>query len=143
MQKNKIKNKNTKKIKIKIEEEGIICKLQKTIIGNETTSPLVSDTSRFIILQVRFPSLQLYSRSKRTVLFNRYLTPITDFTHPKKCHTIVAFTIAQRLIDLSTRRSIVTKSVQLYYYRTISHTLPCLSPKERNTRIVIRPQHER
>ena len=91
-------------------------------IGNETTSPLGSDTSRFIILQVRFPSLQLYSRSKRTVLFNRYLTRITDFTHPKKCHTIVAFTIAQRLIDLSTRRSIVTKSVQLYYYRTISHT---------------------
>ena len=57
-------------------------------IGNETTSPLGSDTSRFVILQVRFPSLQLYSRSKRTVLFNTYLTRITDFTHPKKCHTI-------------------------------------------------------
>ena len=28
------------------------------------------------------------------------------------------------------------ESVQLYYHRTISHTLPCLFPKERNTRIV-------
>ena len=42
-------------------------------IGNETKEcPLGSDTSRFIIFQVRFPSLQLYSRSN--VLLNRSLS---------------------------------------------------------------------
>ena len=42
------------------------------------TGPLGSDTSRFIIFQVRFPSLQLYSHTA-----HRPLTRITDFPHLK------------------------------------------------------------
>ena len=68
-------------------------------------SPLGSDTSRFIIFQVRFPSLQLYSRSKR--IAQQISHSNHRFTTPQKCHVIVAFIIAQGLIHLSTRRSLV------------------------------------
>ena len=72
-------------------------------------SPLGSDTSRFITFHVRFSSLQLYSRSNHTA--HRSLTSLTDFSHFKKCHMIVVFAIAQRLIHLSTRRSLITNQL--------------------------------
>ena len=71
-------------------------------MGNETNESPRFQHFMVYFFQVKFPSLQMYSRSN--VLLNRYLTRITYFLHTlKKCHTIVVFTIAQRLIDLSLR----------------------------------------
>ena len=80
------------------------------------TSQLGSDTSRFIIFQVRFPSLQPYSHTA-----HRPLTRITDYPHLKMSYDSRVFHCATTNSSVNTAIA-GHESVQLNDRRTISHT---------------------